>query len=91
MVAFGKEWESGRLSKNKGNQRLLVLHNDNVNSFDYVINCLCEVCDHDAIQAEQCAFLTHFKGKCQVKVGELDDLLLLQNRLKNKNLNVSID
>lgn len=91
MVGFGKEWESGRLSKNNGDQKLLVLHNDNVNSFEYVINCLCEVCGHDDIQAEQCAFLTHFTGKCQVKVGELDDLTVLQNRLKSKNLNVSIE
>ncbi|SMO66741.1 ATP-dependent Clp protease adaptor protein ClpS [Saccharicrinis carchari] len=91
MVASGKEWESGRLNKNNGCNKILVLHNDNINSFEYVIDCLCEICDHDGIQAEQCAILTHFTGKCQIKIGELDELAPLQNQLTDKNLVVSID
>lgn len=91
MGTFGKERGSGRLSKKNGNLKTIVLHNDNVNSFEYVIDCLCEVCGHDDIQAEQCAFLTHFTGKCEIKFGEMDDLVLLHKRLKDKKLIVSID
>jgi ATP-dependent Clp protease adaptor protein ClpS len=42
----------------------IVLHNDDVNTFDHVIETLIRVCKHDAIQAEQCALLVHYKGKC---------------------------
>ena len=56
------------------NQHEIVLYNDDVNTFDFVINSLISVCDHSAEQAEQCTWLVHFKGKCTVKTGEFDDL-----------------
>ncbi|GAF04587.1 ATP-dependent Clp protease adaptor ClpS [Saccharicrinis fermentans] len=90
MVAFSKKWKKDELDKSTGKQKMLILHNDSVNSFDYVIKTLCEVCDHDTIQAEQCAFLTHFKGQCEIAVGEVADLVPLKNKLLNKNLIVSI-
>lgn len=52
----------------------IVLHNDDVNTFDHVIDSLILVCDHTDIQAEQCAWLVHLKGKCAVKTGEYDFL-----------------
>lgn len=54
--------------------RKLVLYNDDVNTFDHVINCLIEICKHDALQAEQCALLVHYKGKAIVKEGEFEKL-----------------
>lgn len=56
------------------NQHHIVLHNDEVNTFDFVINSLITVCQHSVEQAEQCTWLVHFKGKCTVKTGELKDL-----------------
>ena len=56
------------------NQHEIVLYNDDVNTFDFVIDSLINVCDHTIEQAEQCTWLVHFKGKCTVKTGELDDL-----------------
>ncbi len=56
------------------NQHEIVLYNDDVNTFDFVINSLINVCDHTTEQAEQCTYLVHYKGKCTVKTGELDDL-----------------
>lgn len=56
------------------NQHEIVLYNDDVNTFDFVIDSLINVCDHTVEQAEQCTYLVHFKGKCTVKTGELDDL-----------------
>ncbi len=52
----------------------IVLHNDDVNTFDFVIDSLVSVCDHTLEQAEQCAILVHYKGKCAVKTGEYKDL-----------------
>ncbi len=52
----------------------IVVYNDDVNTFDYVIETLIQACDHDQIQAEQCTLLIHFKGKCTVKSGEFKDL-----------------
>ena len=49
------------------NQHQIVLHNDEVNTFDFVINSLINVCEHTEEQAEQCTWLVHFKGKCIVK------------------------
>ncbi len=52
----------------------IVLFNDEVNTFDHVIDMLVEACDHTPIQAEQCSLIVHYKGKCNVKTGEYDDL-----------------
>ncbi|WP_309608684.1 ATP-dependent Clp protease adaptor ClpS [Flavobacterium sp.] len=52
----------------------IVLFNDDVNTFDHVIETLIRVCEHTNEQAEQCALLVHYKGKCTVKTGSLDDL-----------------
>ena len=52
----------------------IVLYNDDVNTFDFVIDSLIKVCAHSPIQAEQCTFLVHFKGKCSVKSGEYKEL-----------------
>jgi ATP-dependent Clp protease adaptor protein ClpS len=57
-----------------GPQREIVLHNDDVNTFDHVIECLMKICDHDPIQAEQCAWIVHYNGKCSVKRGSFKDL-----------------
>jgi ATP-dependent Clp protease adaptor protein ClpS len=52
----------------------LVVHNDDVNTFDHVINTLVRVCKHSDEQAQQCALIIHFKGKCTVKTGPLEKL-----------------
>lgn len=52
----------------------IVLFNDEVNTFDHVIDTLVDVCKHTSEQAEQCALLVHYKGKCTVKTGSFDEL-----------------
>ncbi|MFD0862269.1 ATP-dependent Clp protease adaptor ClpS [Sungkyunkwania multivorans] len=52
----------------------IVLYNDDVNTFDHVIETLIYACDHTAEQAEQCSIIVHYKGKCTVKTGSYDDL-----------------
>lgn len=53
----------------------IVLYNDDVNTFDHVIETLMSVCEHTSEQAEQCAILVHYKGKCTVKTGVMKDLV----------------
>lgn len=52
----------------------IILYNDDVNTFDHVIETLIRVCNHTSEQAEQCSILVHYKGKCTVKTGSLDEL-----------------
>lgn len=59
---------------NETRKHEIVLHNDDVNTFDFVIDSLVTVCDHTLEQAEQCTILVHYKGKCSVKTGEYKDL-----------------
>lgn len=68
-VAFEEEVE---VQTTKEHQ--IVLHNDDVNTFDHVIRCLIRICDQTAEQAEQCAYIVHYHGKCVVKTGAYDDL-----------------
>ncbi|MRT17068.1 ATP-dependent Clp protease adaptor ClpS [Vitellibacter sp. q18] len=58
----------------ESNQNEIVLYNDDVNTFDHVINSLIFACEHTPEQAEQCSIIVHYKGKCTVKTGEFNDL-----------------
>ncbi len=52
----------------------IILYNDDVNTFDHVIDTLIYACDHTPEQAEQCSIIVHYKGKCTVKTGEYKEL-----------------
>jgi ATP-dependent Clp protease adaptor protein ClpS len=52
----------------------IVLYNDDVNSFDFVIDQLVKFCKHEPVQAEQCAYIVHYSGKCHVKSGSWKEL-----------------
>ena len=56
------------------NQNEIILYNDEVNTFDHVINTLIYACEHTPEQAEQCSLIVHYKGKCTVKTGSYDEL-----------------
>lgn len=68
----------------------LVLHNDDVNTFDHVIETLIDLCGHDATQAEQCALIAHYKGKCGVKRGTYDELKPPYEGMRDRKLTVTI-
>lgn len=76
---------------NEASLHQLILHNDDVNTFDFVIDTLIEVCDHDPIQAEQCAIMVHFRGQCEVKSGSYAELLKPYTIMQSRELTVSID
>ena len=62
------------LAEKEGQENQIVLYNDEVNTFDHVIDTLIYTCEHTPIQAEQCAMIVHYKGKCTVKSGSFEDL-----------------
>lgn len=72
------------------NQHEIVLFNDDVNTFDFVIDSLIEICDHTSEQAEQCALLVHYKGKCAVKTGEFEELKPRCTQLLTRGLSAEI-
>lgn len=69
----------------------LVLHNDEINTFDYVMETLVEVCNHSQTQAEQCATITHYKGKCEVRSGPYSEMKELRYELISRGLKASVD
>ena len=74
----------------QSNLNEIVLFNDEVNTFDFVIDSLIEVCDHTLEQAEQCTLLVHYKGKCTVKTGEYNDLKPRCSQLLTRGLSAEI-
>tara|TARA_R110000796_G_scaffold67449_5_gene154831 strand:+ start:87607 stop:87882 length:276 start_codon:yes stop_codon:yes gene_type:complete len=71
-------------------QHEIVLFNDEVNTFDHVIETLIGVCDHTPEQAEQCSIIVHHNGKCTVKTGEYDDLKPRCSKLLEAGLSAEI-
>ncbi len=69
----------------------IVLYNDDVNTFDFVIEMLMIYCEHNINQAEQCAMLTHYKGKSIVKKGTYKKLEPIASALLDKGLSVEIE
>ncbi len=69
----------------------LILHNDDVNTFDHVIDSLIEICSHEPEQAEQCAFIVHYKGKCDVKHDSFERLAPKKRALNQKGLEATIE
>lgn len=68
----------------------LILFNDEFNTFDFVIDSLIEVCEHDPIQAEQCTNIIHYNGKCDVKSGAKEKLLPFKKELLRRGLTAEI-
>jgi ATP-dependent Clp protease adaptor protein ClpS len=82
---------SGNTQELNENIRELILFNDDVNTFDFVIETLIDVCDHEATQAEQCALIAHYNGKCAVKSGTQSELKPVYYEMTNRKLSVTID
>ena len=57
----------GNISEDVSKDNFLILHNDDIHSFDYVIDALIDICEHGYEQAAQCTIIVHYKGKCDVK------------------------
>ncbi|MGQ0829519.1 MAG: ATP-dependent Clp protease adaptor ClpS [Bacteroidota bacterium] len=69
----------------------IILYNDDFNTFDFVIQTLVKICKHEPIQAEQCAYLVHHKGKCAVKKGSYNELEPICTALLERGLTAEIE
>ena len=68
----------------------IVLYNDDINTFDHVIDMLIDTCDHTPLQAEQCSLIVHYNGKCTVKTGDIKDLRPRCSKLLEAGLSAEI-
>ena len=68
----------------------IVMYNDDYNTFDHVIDTLIKVCNHTSEQAEQCSLIVHYKGKCTVKTGPIDELSPQCSQLLEAGLSAEI-
>ncbi len=69
----------------------LIVWNDEVNTFEWVIETLVEVCGHSPEQAEQCAYIIHNKGKYAVKEGEYDELKPFCDAITERGIGATIE
>lgn len=90
MSTIEKVQEEVLVEEQVGINNEIVLYNDDVNTFDHVIDTLIRVCKHTSEQAEQCAILVHYKGKCTVKTGNFDELKPQCTQLLEAGLNAEI-
>ena len=69
----------------------LVIYNDDVNSYQYIMASLIRFCKHEPLQAEQCAVIAHNKGKCSVKSGDFMDMFELKNTFDGLDIKSEIE
>ena len=69
----------------------LIVWNDEVNTFEWVIETLIEVCGHSTEQAEQCAMIIHTKGKYAVKRGSYDELKPICDAITDRGIGATIE
>jgi len=74
----------------KSTKKKLILYNDNVNSFDNVIDSLMKICGYNIYQAEQCALIVHNTGKCVLKEGRVEELEEFMLKLQSRRLKIKI-
>ena len=70
--------------------RNLVVYNDDVNTFEHVIETLIQVCNHSQEQAEQCTYLIHYKGKCTVKVRAFEEVVSMCTVIHDRGISADI-
>ncbi|NLR91075.1 MULTISPECIES: ATP-dependent Clp protease adaptor ClpS [Flammeovirga] len=70
--------------------RELVVFNDDVNTFDHVIDALIQICKHTTHQAEQCTWIIHYNGKCAVKNGTFDELAPMRRSMSDRGISAEI-
>lgn len=69
----------------------LIVWNDDVNTFEWVIETLMEVCDHSFEQAEQCSYFIHYKGKYSVKKGDYEKLKPMCDAILDRGINATLE
>jgi ATP-dependent Clp protease adaptor protein ClpS len=81
---------SNKNLKNKRGKWEVILHNDDHNTFDHVIECLMDICAHNYLQAVQCATIVHRNSKCSIAVDTWDECELIREDLHKQGLAVTL-
>ncbi len=84
LVEVQEEVTTGSLAQ-------VIVYNDDVNTFDWVIECLMEICNHTFEQSEQLSLLVHFKGKATVKTGSFEKCKPIKDALVDRGLSAVIE
>lgn len=74
-----------------GNHAQLIVFNDDVNTFEWVIESFISVLDHSSEQAEQLAIIIHHKGKATVKTAPFKELRPKREALTDRGLSAVIE
>ena len=80
-----------QLEESEVSDKQIIVYNDDFNTFEFVIESLIKVCKHEALQAEQCTYLIHHKGKCSVKKGSAEELEPMCTALLDRGLTAEIE
>lgn len=91
MSTITKEKTSSKLNQVLNQPYVLTLHNDDKNTFEWVIECLIKICEHDYEQASQSAILVHYTGRCDVKRGDKETISRMYDKLKGAGLTVTME
>lgn len=91
MATITKKKTESKVKEILSNPYKLILHNDDYNTFDWVITCLVKVCKHEHEQATQCAHIIHYNGKCDVKYGDLETMSEMKDKLRGAGLSATIE
>lgn len=91
MSTITQDQTSTKLEEILSQPYVLTLHNDDKNTFQWVIECLMKVCEHDYEQASQSAILVHYTGRCDVKRGDKDTIQKMYDKLKGAGLTVTME
>lgn len=91
MATKTRSKESEKLDEILSQPYVIILHNDDYNTFDWVIECLMKICKHEFEQANQCAHIVHFRGKCDVKRGDQETLNKMYQKLKAAGLSATME
>ena len=86
-----KQWEETDLLTSIEEPCNLIVWNDNVNTFQWVIETLMEICGHTYEQAEQCSYIIHFQGKYAVKNGTYDDLKPMCDAITDRGIGATVE
>ncbi len=69
----------------------LIIYNDDVNTFEFVIDSIIKICEHSSIQAEQCTWIIHHNGKCSVKRGAVNKLKPMAEAFLERGISAVIE
>ena len=86
-----KTRSAGKEKHRSTEKKDLVVHNDEFNTFEFVIQTLIEVCNHEPEQAEQCTLIIHYKGKCVVRTGDYQPIEPMYREILKRGLTATIE